>query len=94
MAFLANMSTNELYLDSADIRNNIVSLAKMLGYTPNSPRAPRASINLVVNDGTGTSITMAKGTTYTTSVDGVLINILQTKILQQHLLMVFLLFQM
>ena len=70
MAFLANMSTNELYLDSADIRNNIVSLAKMLGYTPNSPRAPRASINVVVNDGTGTSITMAKGTTYTTSVDG------------------------
>ena len=33
MAYLANMSTNELYLDSADIRNNIVSLAKMLGYT-------------------------------------------------------------
>ena len=24
MAYLANMSTNELYLDSADIRNNIV----------------------------------------------------------------------
>ena len=36
MAYLANMSTNELCLDSADIRNNIVSLAKMLGYTPNS----------------------------------------------------------
>ena len=28
LAYLANMSTNELYLDSADIRNNIVSLAK------------------------------------------------------------------
>ena len=48
MAYLANMSTNELYLDSADIRNNIVSLAKMLGYTPNSPRAPRASLINVV----------------------------------------------
>ena len=70
MAYLANMSTNELYLDSADIRNNIVSLAKMLGYTPNSPRAPRASINLIVNDGSGTSITMAKGTTFTSIVDG------------------------
>ena len=46
MAYLANMSTNELYLDSADIRNNIVSLAKMLGYTPNSPRAPKASIDI------------------------------------------------
>ena len=39
MAYLANMSTNELYLDSADIRNNIVSLAKMLGYTPNSHKS-------------------------------------------------------
>ena len=27
MAYLANMSTNELYLDSADIRNNIVSVS-------------------------------------------------------------------
>ena len=71
MAYLANMSTNELYLDSADIRNNIVSLAKMLGYTPNSPRAPRASINMVVNDGAGTSITMTKGTTFSSVVDGV-----------------------
>ena len=71
MAYLANMSTNELYLDSADIRNNIVSLAKMLGYTPNSPRAPRASINIVVNDGTGTSITMAKGTTFDSKVNDV-----------------------
>ena len=67
MAYLANMSTNELYLDSADIRNNIVSLAKMLGYTPNSPRAPKASINVVVNNGTGTSITMAKGTVFTST---------------------------
>jgi len=69
MAYLANMSTNELYLDSADIRNNIVSLAKMLGYTPNSPRAPKASVNIVVNDGTGTSITMQKGTVFTSSVN-------------------------
>ena len=70
MAYLANMSTNELYLDSADIRNNIVSLAKMLGYTPNSPRAPRASIDVVVNNGSGTSITMAKGTTFVSNVNG------------------------
>ncbi len=69
MAYLANMSTNELYLDSADIRNNIVSLAKMLGYTPNSPRAPKASVNIVVNNGTGTSITMQKGTVFTSSVN-------------------------
>ena len=71
MAFLANMATNELYLDSADIRNNIVSLAKMIGYTPSSPRAPMASIDITLNNATGTSVTMAKGTIFTTSVSDV-----------------------
>ena len=71
MAYIANMSTNEMYLDSADIRNNIVSLAKMLGYTPTSPRCPRASIDIVVNDATGSSVTMQKGTVFTTTVDNV-----------------------
>ena len=69
LAYLANMSTNELYLDSADIRNNIVSLAKMIGYTPSSPRAPMASIDILVNNATGTSITMNKGTVFTTSIN-------------------------
>ena len=69
LAYLANMSTNELYLDSADIRNNIVSLAKMIGYTPSSPRAPMASIDVTLNNATGTSVTMGKGTVFTTSVD-------------------------
>jgi len=62
---------NEMYLDSADIRKNIVSLAKMLGYTPTSPRAPRAQIDIVVNNATGSSVTMQKGTIFTTTVDTV-----------------------
>ena len=70
LGFNANMLANEMYLDSADIRKNIVSLAKMLGYTPTSPKAPTADINILVNNASGTSITMAKGTTFTTSVDG------------------------
>ena len=69
LAYLANMSTNELYLDSADIRNNIVSLAKMIGYTPSSPRAPMASIDVTLNNATGTSVTMSKGTVFTTTVE-------------------------
>lgn len=69
MSYIANMSTNELYLDSADIRNNIVSLAKMLGYTPTSPRAPRASIDIKLNDAVGSSVTMQKGTVFSTTVD-------------------------
>jgi len=71
LAYLANMATNELYLDSADIRKNIVSLAKMIGYTPSSPRAPMASINIRLNNATGTTVTMSKGTVFTTTVDNV-----------------------
>ena len=70
LGFNANMLANEMYLDSADIRKNIVSLAKMLGYTPTSPKSPTASIDILVNNASGTSITMAKGTTFTSSVDG------------------------
>ena len=33
-AFNANMAVNELFLDSATIRDNVVALAKQLGYKP------------------------------------------------------------
>ena len=71
LGFNANMVANEMYLDSADIRKNIVSLAKMLGYTPSSPKAPRASVDITLNDGTGSAVTMDKGTTFTSVIDNV-----------------------
>ena len=71
LGFNANMLTNEMYLDSADIRKNIVSLAKMLGYTPSSPKSPLASVDITLNDGTGSSVTMDKGTTFTSVIDNV-----------------------
>ena len=72
LGFNANMLANEMYLDSADIRKNIVSLAKMLGYTPTSARASNAILSVKVNGvpSTTTSLTMDKGTVFTTSVDG------------------------
>ena len=70
LGFNANMLANEMYLDSADIRKNIVSLAKMLGYTPTSARAPSASLNITINNGSGASVTMNKGTVFTSSVNG------------------------
>ena len=72
LGFNANMLANEMYLDSADIRKNIVSLAKMLGYTPTSPKTPTANLSIRVNNVTaGTaSLTLDKGTVFTTSVDG------------------------
>jgi hypothetical protein len=65
------MLANEMYLDSADIRKNIVSLAKMLNYTPSSVRSPIASIDIEVNDATGSTLTLTKGSVFTTSVSGV-----------------------
>jgi hypothetical protein len=70
LGFNANMLANEMYLDSADIRKNIVSLAKMLNYTPSSVRAPVANLNITVNDATGSSLTLPKGTAFVTSVLG------------------------
>ena len=71
LGFNANMLTNEMYLDSADIRKNIVSLAKMLGYTPSSPKAPMASVDITLNDGSGSSVQMDKGTVFTTAIENV-----------------------
>ena len=70
LGFNANMLANEMYLDSADIRKNIVSLAKMLGYTPSSVRSPTATIDLTISDGTGATISVPKGTSFTSTVDG------------------------
>ena len=70
LGFNANMLANEIYLDSADIRKNIVSLAKMLGYTPSSPKAPVAGVDIILNNATGASVTMNKGTAFTSTVDG------------------------
>mgnify|MGYP003304286387 FL=1 len=73
LSFNANMLSNELYLDSADIRKNVVALAKQLGYTPTSVTSPMATIDILVNNvpTTTASITMAKGTSFITSIDGI-----------------------
>ena len=63
------MVANEMYLDSADIRKNVVSLAKMLGYTPSSAKSPIADVDITLNNATGSTVTMNKGTTFTSSID-------------------------
>jgi len=69
LGFNANMVANEMYLDSADIRKNVVSLAKMLGYTPTSAKSPVANVDILVNNASGSTITMNKGTTFTSIID-------------------------
>ena len=71
LGFNANMLANEMYLDSADIRKNIVSLAKMLGYTPTSAKSPVANVDILLNNASGSTVTMAKGTAFTSKVNDV-----------------------
>tara|TARA_E500000178_G_scaffold273452_1_gene271839 strand:+ start:2883 stop:4736 length:1854 start_codon:yes stop_codon:yes gene_type:complete len=70
LSYNANILANEMFIDTADLRNSIVSLAKALGYTPNSPRSPVADLNIVVNNATGSTLTMPVGTKFSTTVDG------------------------
>ena len=70
-AVYANVLANEMFLDSADIRNSIVSHAKHVGYTPRSATSPIAKLNVVVSDLSGSTATAARGTSFTTTVDGV-----------------------
>jgi hypothetical protein len=70
LAYNANMLANEMYLDSADLRSSVVSLAKQVGYTPTSCTSSTATINVLMNDASGPSLTMTRGTKFSTTVDG------------------------
>ena len=74
-AFNANMVASEMFLDTAQIRKNIVSRAKELGYTPSSRTATKASFDLTVNNpivggSVPSSLTMLRGHEFTTVFDG------------------------
>ena len=56
-AYNSNMIVNESFLDSATLRENVVSLARNIGYVPRSRSASKARINLTVQT-TSTSPTM------------------------------------
>ena len=46
-AFNSNLVVNESFLDSATLRENVVSLARNIGYVPRSKSAARASFHLM-----------------------------------------------
>ena len=48
-SYNANMVTNEVFIDSATLRENIISLARNIGYVPRSKKAARAVISFTVN---------------------------------------------
>ena len=48
-SYNANMVSNEVFIDSATLRENVVSLARNIGYTPYSKRAAQANISFFVD---------------------------------------------
>ena len=70
LGYNANMLANEMYLDSADLRSSVVSLAKQVGYTPTSATSSSAIVDVLINNAAGSTLTMNAGTQFTTTVNG------------------------
>jgi len=61
-AFNSNLVVNESFLDTATLRENVVSLARNIGYVPRSKSAARASISFnVTANSTSSSMTLQPG---------------------------------
>ena len=64
-SYNANMITNEVFIDSATLRENVVSLARNIGYVPRSRKAATASISFFVDCSatlpTPSTLTLKKG---------------------------------
>ena len=61
-AFYLNMVASEMFLDSAQLRNSVVSIAKSLNYTPRSAKSARAKLNLQFPQSGLSVFTIPKGT--------------------------------
>lgn len=48
--FYTNMAINEMFLDSAVLRNSVVSHAKELNYLPRSRRSAKATVSVTITD--------------------------------------------
>lgn len=62
-AYNTNMAVNESFIDSATLRENVVSLARNIGYVPRSKRSSRARVSFTVDtSGTGIkTVTLSAG---------------------------------
>ena len=64
-SYNANMVANEVFIDSATLRENVVSLARNIGYVPRSKKSSRATINFFADLSSvanpPTTVTLKKG---------------------------------
>lgn len=70
--FYTNMAINEMFLDSAVLKNSVVSHAKELNYLPRSRTSAKAVVNISIVNGTetGQTITIPKYTEFNTNYQG------------------------
>ena len=70
-SYNANMVANEVFIDSATLRENVVALARNIGYIPRSRKAARATLSFFVDTSnitpTPSSLTLRKGPVASTS---------------------------
>jgi hypothetical protein len=73
-AYYLNMVANEAFMDTALLRDSVVSHAKVLGYVPYSRKAPVATINFIANTSSNaaSTLTIPKGFRFLSNeIDGV-----------------------
>jgi hypothetical protein len=72
-SYNANMVSNEVFIDSATLRENVVSLARNIGYVPRSRKASTAqvSFDVDVSNTTAVSVTLKAGAVMTSRSTGV-----------------------
>ena len=71
-AFNTNMVVNEMFIDSATLRDNVVAIAKQLGYRPKSATSPTAYVSFSINytnATTDTELILQAGTGFVSSYD-------------------------
>jgi hypothetical protein len=70
-SYNANMVANEVFIDSATLRENIVALARNIGYVPRSRKAARSTVSFFIDTSnitpTPSSLTLRKGPVASTS---------------------------
>jgi len=70
-AYYVNMLASESFLDSAQLRDSVVSKASMLGYTPRSSIGAKANVSITVTPTDApASVTIDKYTQFTSTVNG------------------------
>ena len=69
-ATLAHLLANEMFLDSALKRSSVVSIAKSMGYVPNSQHSARATVDVTITAPSGyggNTLLLSKNSTFTTT---------------------------